>query len=272
MLSTIRITVILGASLLIVGCAASEVPAPATQQSNSSASDNSTPIYSIEDVRQKTEIAGKPYDELVSQKLMHTDFLTGKKKVVIADLAKELKVSSLGTPEFTIMHQKIPDTTLLFIVHVGGPDTVGYTILKYDVEKKHAETSPLEDLFKFSNGDLLPVDSSARYVWAPFIEGGINTQDRTMYLVDFSTETSSIIISLPETETLNGADHCDRFNFITDITVTNGMLKYAVYSRTKLNELYADACSGNGDNELQAKNAQEAFLEYRTLAITDIDS
>lgn len=257
---------ILGASVLIVGCASSEVPALTIEQSDSS-------TYSIENVTKKIVIDGGPYDQTVSQKLIWNDPHTDAKEVIIDDLAKSLKTPSLGLPLYRIVSQPAayPDI-LYFLVVRSGPDTVAYNLLKYNARTKTVEPSPLEDLFNLKSGDLIQAVASQQYIWAPFIDGGINTEDREIFLVDFATETSSVIVSLPDTETLNGADHCDHFNFITDMTVTDGMLKYAVYSRTKLHELYADACSGNGDNELQARNAKEAFLEYRTLDITDIRS
>ncbi len=225
--------------------------------------------YLIEDIREPIEILGKPYQKLVSQKLVHSD-RAGEKTVVIDDVSKELQVPSLQVPEFTIAHQA-SENILYFFARVSGPDTVGIRVVKYDVQKKSKEVSPLEEVFKFTNGDLRRINSSPRYVWAPLIDGGINTDARTIQLVDFSTESSSILVSLPETETLNGADHCDRYNFITNISLSpdGKTLTYAVYSKEKLNEFYIDACSGLGDEEMQEKNAQEAFVEYRTYMFTD---
>ena len=258
-------------SLLLLASCSSALDGPVPVLDNNTSSSvpgQANAVYSIENITVKSHIGQNPYDELVSQKLVKTDLSTSKKSVLIEDLAKEFEIQSMGTPDFRIVHASPEEGIVFFLILGGGADTVSYDLLKYDLTNKRIQKSVLEDLFASKNGDFLRIGSSARYAWAPFIAAGVPTRDRNIFLVDFEHETSSVLVSLPDTETLNGADPCDRYNFITDISVSaDGELKFAVYSREKLGDIYVEMCMGDANWEQQALNAKAAFIEYRTVDV-----
>lgn len=76
------------------------------------------------------------------------------------------------------------------------------------------------------------------------------------------------MVTLSQTETMNGGNPCDPHSIFSNIEPQNDAIRFAVYSTSKIAELYPSAtCKQLANYDDQAQKASEAFIGYRMVSV-----